>query len=298
MILVTGASGHTAHYLIVRLLAGGRRVRALVRPASAVQHLAGLDIELCRADLEDGAGLREACSGAEAVCALSHIRLAPAVLTACRAAGVPRVVFMSSARRYTRFPDKRARAVIAGEEAVRASALDYTIVRPTMIYGDDRDRNISRLVALVRRWRVLPLPGGGANLVQPIWVGDVACALEAALRPAAAGREYDLGGAQPQPYRVLIEEIAAALGTRIRLVPVPLSLAMPLAWAAERLGTCLGTQPPLTTGQLRRMREDRTVDWSAAAADLDFQPLDFAEGIRKKLALAGRQPGAPDTPGG
>ena len=270
-------------------------MRALVRPGSKVDHLTGLDIELCRGDLETGAGLGEAFAGAEAVCALSHIRLAPAVIAACRAGDVGRAVFMSSARRYTRFPDASARAVITGEEAVRTSGLDCTILRPTMIYGDRRDRNITRLVALTQRWPLLPLPGGGANLVQPVWVEDVAQALEAALRPAAAGREYDLGGAHPLTYREMIEEIAAALGKRARAVPIPLALMMPLARGAELAGRCLGAEAPLTTAQLRRMREDRTVDWSAAAADLGFRPLTFAQGIRRKTALADRLPRLEDA---
>src|SRR5205085_5177203 len=103
------------------------------------------------------------------------------------------------------------------------SALDWTLVRPTMIYGTPADRNIARLLRLLRRAPLVPLPGGGRSLQQPVHVDDVADAIVRALeRDPSIGRAYDLGGPEPLTLRELVQDAARAVGRRPWLVTVPL----------------------------------------------------------------------------
>lgn len=281
MILVTGATGHTGQRLTARLLEHGEPVRVLTRrdPERLPARLRGA--EIVRGDIEDAACLARAVSGCRAVVAMTHIRFSRHVLAAARASGVRRVVFMSSARRFTKYPEHTARWVIEGEAAVMESDLDWTILRPSMIYGGDEDNNLTHLVRSLRRWPVHALPDGGRMLWQPVFTWDVVSALVAALdNPATIGRDYTLAGPEPISYADMVRTILREAGLRRLLVPVPLGVVM----LAARILSRVMSNPPLRPDQVQRMREDKVFDISAARRDLGFDPIPFQEGIRRKLA--------------
>lgn len=281
MILVTGATGHTGQRLTARLLERGGGVRVLTRrdPERLPARLQGA--EIVRGDIEDPACLARAASGCRAIIAMTHIRFAARVVAAARDAGVRRVLFMSSARRFTKYPEHTARWVIEGEEAVMGSGLDWTILRPTMIYGGDEDNNLTHLVRSLRRWPVHALPDGGRMLWQPVFTWDMVAAILAALdNPAAIGRDYTLAGPEPVSYADMVRTILRTAGLRRLLVPVPLGAVM----LAARVLARVMARPPLHPDQVQRMREDKVFDISDARRDLGFEPIPFAEGIRRKLA--------------
>ena len=109
---------------------------------------------------------------------------APAIVAAAVGAGLGRAVFVSTTAVATGLPARSKAVRLAAEATVRSSGLAWTILRPTMIYGAPGDRNMSRLLALLIRARrglpgvglpvVLPVPGGGRGLQQPVHVADIA----------------------------------------------------------------------------------------------------------------------------
>ena len=162
------------------------------------------------------------------------------------------------------------------EEQIRESGLKWTILRPTMIYGAPGDRNLSRLLTLLPRVPVLPVPGGGRHLQQPVHVADVAGAvLSAVERPESAGTTYDIAGPEPLSFAELLRVAARAAGSRTRFVPVPLS---PLV-AAARGYELLAARPRIRAEQLQRLAEDKAFSIEDAARDLGYAPRSFAEGI-------------------
>ncbi len=185
-----------------------------------------------------------------------------------------RTVCVSSARRFTRWPDEPARAVIAAEAELASDPAGWVALRATMICGGGRDKNIARLVRLVRRWPVIPLPGGGRRLIQPLFVDDLVEALLAASHaPEVAGRIIDVAGPEPISLREAVRVIARALGRRRVIVPVPLA---PARWAA-----CVFRRSAL--GRVRRLGEDRVLDIAEARQLLGFAPRPFAENICASL---------------
>jgi nucleoside-diphosphate-sugar epimerase len=201
---------------------------------------------------------------------------APAILWATRAAGIDRAVFTSTTAVTTRLP-ARSRAVrLMAEEQIRESGLKWTILRPTMIYGAEGDRNLSRLLTLLPRLPVLPVPGGGRQLQQPVHVADVAGAvLSAVERPETAGTSYDIAGPQPLSFADLLRISAQAAGSRARFVPVPLG---PLV-AAARAYELLAAHPRIRAEQLQRLAEDKAFSITEASRDLGYAPRSFADGI-------------------
>lgn len=285
-VLVTGALGFVATRLIPRLLERGERVVALVRPARDASRLESLGVAVRRADLADPALGADVFAGVRAVVHLAGLALVPRFLGAVEGAGVRRGVFISSAGVHTRLASAGADAKRAGEARLRASPIGWTILRPSMIYGRPGDRNLERLLDWIARCPVLPLPGGGRVLQQPVHVDDLVDAVLAALeRPAAVRREYDLGGPEPLTLRAMIDECARAQGRRAWPLPLPLGPVH----AALRLARRAGLRTPVRPEQLLRLEESKAVDIGPARADLGFAPRPFAEGIAAEAAmLAGR----------
>ncbi len=278
MIFVFGATGYTGRFVVDALLKADERVRCLVRGNRSVR---GWDsVSLHKGDLEQPASFVNALNGCATVISVAHIRFAPQIVEACYNAGIRRAVFFSSTRRFSKIETSNVEQVSAGEEAVVTSGLDYTLLRPSMIYGPGDDRNISRLYAFLNRHRLMPILGAGDNLVQPVYVEDVAEAAMAALwRVGAIGRVYTLAGPEPMAYRDMIDVLAQVAGRLVLKVHIPLFVALPLVGLCEKLMPKF----PLQLDQGRRMREDRAFDISEARWELGFVPRSFEQGAREAL---------------
>src|SRR6202011_5227534 len=130
--------------------------------------------------------------------------------------GVHRAVFTSTTGIFTSLPTASRAVRLEAEVAVRAAPLDWTILRPTMIYGTARDRNISRLLRFLKRSPVFPLCGNA--LWQPIHVDDLADAVVAALEePRSYRKSYNVAGPSPLTFADLVQTAARAVRRRVLL---------------------------------------------------------------------------------
>jgi uncharacterized protein YbjT (DUF2867 family) len=262
-------------------------VAALVRPGRAAARLEALGVEVRRVDLTGPAIGAEVFAGGRALVHLAGVGIVPRFITALERAGVPRGVFVSSAGVYTRLGSPSAAAKRVGEARLRASTLDATILRPSMIYGRPGDRNVERLLRWLARIPVVPLPGGGHVHQQPVHVDDLVSAILAFLdRPAVRRSEYDVGGPESLSLRTLIEQSARAVGRRAVVIPLPLRPVHGLVHTLRRMGLPV----PILPEQLLRLEESKAVDISPARRDLDFAPRSFADGVGAEAALLAGEP--------
>jgi uncharacterized protein YbjT (DUF2867 family) len=280
LIFVTGGSGHTGRRLVQALVERGENVRALTRDPAKIPLPVRKHIEIVRCGLEEETRVREAMAGCTALIGLTHIKFAGQITKLMRHANLQRGIFMSSTRRFTSFPEETARQVIDGEEVVRTSGLDYTIIRASMIYGGKQDNNLEHLIASLRRWPVHPLVGGGSMKWQPVFTWDVVQALLAALdRPVTIGKEYTIAGPEPITYKQMVQTMLREAKLSRFLLPVPLGAAR----TAVKIYASRTSAPRIRPDQIERLQEDKTFDISEARRDLDFNPISFEEGIRRKL---------------
>ncbi len=282
---VTGGSGFLGGRVLPLLAARGHEATALARTKSAAARVVELGARPIAGDLDDPASLDAAfsASGADALVNLASLGFghAPSIVAAAEEAEIKRAVFVSTTAVFTRLNASSKRTRIEAEQAVRDSQLSWTLLRPTMIYGTPADRNMARLLRLVRRSPIVPLPGGGGGLLQPVHVEDVASAVVAALESTGAiGKIYDLAGPEPLSLRQAVAQAAAATGRRPRLVPVPIGPAA----AALGIYEQLSSHPRLRVEQLKRVAEDKVFDIGPAQMDLGYAPRCFAEGIREEAA--------------
>lgn len=195
--------------------------------------------------------------------------------------GARRVVALSSTSLFTKEnssdsgEQEIAERLAAGENALRtwgeARGVEWVILRPTLIYGGGRDRNISEMARFMRRFGFFPLLGRAGGLRQPVYVDDVASACLAALNSPGNNRAYNLSGGETLSYRDMAGRVFAALGRRPRLVTVPLRLFR-LALALMRL---LPRYRHWSAAMAERMNQDLVFDHADAERDLGYAPRPF-----------------------
>jgi uncharacterized protein YbjT (DUF2867 family) len=262
---------------------GGGKLRVAVIGSTGqtgpdvVRGLSGRGIEVIATPRH--APLAAALRGADAVVSLAPAHTVEQVLDALPTT-CSRVVVSSSIRKYSRFGDSGARAARSVDSRLSAARCEAVALNFSLIYGQERDRTINRMIALLQRAAIIPLPDGGRHTVQPIYIDDMVASVAAALvGPDLGGVSIDVAGPRAIPYREMVETIAAALGRKIRILSLP---STPFT-AAETMAGWFGATLPLV-GELARMAEDKRIDIAPMRARLGVDPIDFAEGLSRRLA--------------
>ena len=285
-VLVTGGTGFTGSHVVPRLVASGFQVRCFVRETSKTAVIGSRNVEFVRGDLGDSASLLSAMRGIDILANLASLGFGHAngIVESALNAGVSRALFFSTTAVFTTLaaPSKSVR--LAAEEKIKKSGLRYTIFRPTMIYGDGRDRNMSRLIRYLKRFPVIPVVGNGENLQQPVHVDDLAAAVPAALAvEQTEHQEYNLSGAEPLSFNDVIDTICRLLHRSVLKIHLPRAPVVAALTLAERTGL----RCPIRSEQIQRLNEDKAFDHSRASEDFGFSPRSFEEGIRAELAGMG-----------
>jgi nucleoside-diphosphate-sugar epimerase len=287
-LLVVGGSGFLGGYVLREAARQGHQVLALARSPAAARLVEAHGARPLAGDLDDARCLDEAFSAAhcEALVCLASLGYGhgPGIVAATEEAGIPRAVFVSTTAVTTTLHPATKQVRLNAEQQIRGSALDWTILRPTMIYGAPGDRNLSRLLRVLRRTPVLPVPGTGTCLHQPVHVADAAAAVLATLQqPAAIGSLYDVAGPQPLSFTELLHTCIHAVGSGTRLVPVPLAPLVTMARGYERLSR----HPRIRNEQLLRLAEDKAFPIEDAIRDLGYAPRPFTDGIAEEARMLG-----------
>jgi NADH dehydrogenase len=292
-VLVTGSTGFVGKVVVRALLAQGFLVRCLVRPGSE-HDLKGFEsIDRVPGDVMSPDGLTPSVEGCAALVHLVgvireqprrgvtferlHTQATRNMVALARAAGIKRYVHMSALG--TR-PGARARyhrTKWEAEEAVRASDLEWTIFRPSIIFGRG-DAFMSVLGRSVKRLPVMPVLGDGRYRLQPIPVEQVADGFVGALRtPASIRQTYDVAGPTPYAFVDLLDEVGRALGRpHVRKLHVPLAPVRAITRALDWLPFY-----PVSTDQLIMLEEESVTDPSRFFGELGLKPEPLAAGLRR-----------------
>jgi hypothetical protein len=174
-----------------------------------------------------------------------------------------------------------ASRILEAETAIlkvaRQAGFDWTILRPTLIYGAGRDRNITAVADFIHRWRFFPVAWPGKGGRQPVHAADLATAAMACLdNPSARNTSFNLAGGEVLTYREMVRRVFRAMGRPVRILMLPAylpALALRLARKPTEFSPAL----------FRRMNEDLVFDQSAAATALGYQPRPFLPELPARL---------------
>ncbi len=206
--------------------------------------------------------------------------------------GVRRVIVLSSTSRFSKSNSSDleeqsvAQRLADAEKCVQTWAenhgIEWVILRPTLIYGCGRDKNITEIAGIIYRVGFFPLLGKALGLRQPVHSEDVAGACVAVLNSSSVvNREYNISGGETLTYREMIVRVFVAMERPVRVLPVPL-------WVFGGVVTLLRLIPRYrlwSTAMVERMNRDLLFDHSDAVHDFNFNPRGFvltAEDVYQK----------------
>ncbi len=327
-VLVTGGTGYFGVRLVQALRLRGARVRVLARPSTDTKRLEALGAQIARGDVTDPASLGAAVEGRPVVIHAAgrvsdwgprreffrvNAQGTANIVAACRGAGVRRLVHLGSLTVLglprdgalideTATPpaapaDAYTASRLSGERIVRAAhgegGLETVVVRCGLIWGPGEPTILPRILALLRRGRMV-YPGGGRNHLGLAYVDNlVEGVILAATVPAAAGRLYHITDGEDVTCREALDAIAAALGVPPPRRAVPFPVVYAIAALLEGLARAVrsATPPAITRYGARLLACDCRYDIGRARRELGYRPaVSFREGVAR--LAAGGQSGA------
>ncbi len=246
-VLVLGGSGFIGRHVVAALVRRGIMVTVPARRRERAKHLILLPtVDVIEADIMATGVLERLMRGQDAVINLvgvlhgpdfetPHVKLAEAVVAACRATGVKRLVHMSALGAAPDAPSAYQRSKAKGEQAVMAATdLEVTVFRPSVVYGPE-DQFLNTFACLARFTPALMIPCPDARF-QPVYVADVANAFVASLGELDAhGRRYELAGPREYTLKELVRCACEWTGRRRLVLGMPQTLSYVSAWFLQRM---------------------------------------------------------------
>jgi len=293
-VLVTGGAGFVGRHVCRALAARGVLPRILVRPGSEDQIPEDLR-KSCRVtpgDVTVREFVENAAQGTDAIIHLVgiirefpakgitfeklHVDATRNALHAAKKWGITRYVHMSALGAepggITAYFDTKGRA----EELVRDSGLEWTIFRPSVIFGPG-DQFVSKLSATFRKAPFFPVPGDGEYRLQPVFVGDVAKGFADAVgRTGLSGKIFEVGGPERFSYNDLVDRIAKSAGRKVRRVHVPVSRMARMVRLLSRF-----ERFPVTVEQLAMLLSESVCDGAPYYSEFSFDPLPLSAYLQK-----------------
>ena len=213
---------------------------------------------------------------------LVQLRQAPTILDTLQTLGqTPRLVIIGTTGVYSKYNQYSAEYKTA-ETRLKAYPGPYCLLRPTMIYGSYRDKNIHKLIRFCHQFGLFPVFGSGENLLQPVHAEDLAKTLLYLWENPHITGEYELSGGTVVSFRELLTLVSNLLNKPVRQVPLPLKIGL---LVANLLEAALKTKSPIKVEQILRLQEDKAFPHDDAQQDLAFYPRSLEEGLRQEVEL-------------
>lgn len=290
-IFLAGGTGFVGGHVRQALLAKGHTIKLLVH-GKTVKPEPGVDE--VQGDVTVLSSVMEAVKGCDATINLVgiirehpskrvtferlHVEATRNIISAAKAEGIKRHIQMSALGTSAKSTSKYFHSKYQAERELIRSGLDYTIFRPSIIFGP-KDEFVNMLAGYIRRLPVVPVVGDGRYQLQPISANDVArCFAEALEKPETIGQTYELCGPDRMSYNLLLDTIARVLGKhKVLKIHNPLSLMRLVVPVMEHLPFF-----PITSDQIAMLTQGNTCDGSWRRT-FTFQPTGFELGIRRYL---------------
>lgn len=272
--VIFGATGRTGRLIVARFKDLGFNVVAVGR---SLKKLRGLGEEMAICDFADpdlGPATSPVKSG-DIVVLSAGVGFVSKILTLCPP-DINRLVVLGTARHLSKYPGDTGIAMLDAINLLQGQSINWTLLAPTMIYGAAGENNVKRMAKLIRRFGVVPLPGGGKNLLQPIHTLDVVEAVvRAATSDSANKKLIHIGGPESITNKYFLEQIAKAIDKNVKILNLPKPIMLMLAFVTRFIPGV----PSITNEEVERLLEDRSVDISDMKNLLGMDPIPLDKGL-------------------
>ena len=287
MLLVIGITGHTGKYFLRELKENNYtgRIRFLIRNKNDenIFKKYNLNYEVMYGDLNNKEDIQNACKGIDTILEIYNIRYSLDVLDAALNENVKRIIFIHTTGIYSKYKMASEEYKRIEKEVIKKAKekIDITILRPTMIYGDICDHNISKFIKMMDKMKIYPLIAGGRAKIQPVNARDLGRAYYQVLvnDEKTKNQDYNLSGEEPISIKDMLKNISYILNKKTLFIPIPLYFSVFCAYILKIL----------TLGKINivekvlRMDEDRCFDNSKAREDFGYTTIDFQKGLKEEI---------------
>ena len=286
--LLTGATGLTGGLMLqkIAVLQPGYEMNCLVRPTSNCDLINSLNLKLTYY-LGDSASLStwDTVLSQQIFTTIIHLvqlRQIPTLINSLsKFQQTPRLIIIGTTGVYSKYNQYSAEYKQA-EEVLSQYEGSYCLLRPTMIYGSPKDKNLHKLIRFCYRYQFFPIFGQGNNLLQPIHAEDLAQAIVSVmLNPNITGA-YDLSGGTVVTLVELIALVEKILEKSVYPLQIPYALGL---WSATIIEKILGKRSPIRREQVLRLQEDKAYPHESATRDFDFAPRSLDTGLREEVDI-------------
>lgn len=295
-VLITGISGKNGRYLLeameknrIKDNLDNIHFKIFLREGSDTSYVdaSSLDLEKYYGAIDTKEEAADFVKGGyDTLLHIAGIQRSEQVVSAAIEAGVKRFILVHTTGIYSKYKEagEGYRIIDAKvKEMCNEAGASLTILRPTMIYGDLKDGNISVFIKMVDKLRVFPVISGAKYELQPVWCKDLGYAFyDVLMNPEITdNKEYDLSGGKPILLIDIFREIGRQLGVKNTFVSVPYWIAYS---GAVALYICTFTKKDYRE-KVQRMVEPRAYSHEKAKEDFGYSPLEFAEGVKEEIIL-------------
>lgn len=283
-ILITGVTGHSGKWFLDELKKNSfsDEIHIIVRNKHNINiENSKLNIILHEGDLNDSTFLNECTKNIDTIVHIANIHYSLELIKSAVKNNVNWFIAVHTTGIFSKFKSASFEYKEIEKKIFKfKDKINITILRPTMIYGSQKDYNMHKLIKFIDYSFIFPLFGDGSNLMQPVHARDLGKAYYMVLDnfEKTSNKNYNLPGKNSIEYKYMINLVASKLNKKILILPIPISVAYNLTKICEKLPFF-----PISSEQVLRMKEDKAFSFEKAYNDFDYKPVSFEEGISDQI---------------
>lgn len=281
-ILITGARGNSAYFFLKKLEKKkiDSKIYLISRSKDKNDYFKqfNLNLHIFNGDINDEIFFGNCLKKIDTVLHLANMENSE-IVTKVAAKKVKWLILVHSTMIYSKYPSKFINNRLRIDKKIKKKYNNVTILRPTMIYGRN-DINISKLISFMQKFKYFPVFGNGENLMQPIYVEDLAESYFKVIinKSKTFNKSYNLPGKEPISYMNLLKTVEKKLNKKIYFFKIPIGLSIIFIRFFQIIFLNI---LPINASQIKRLSEDKVFSFKDARKDFLFDPMNFEDGIKK-----------------
>ena len=285
-LIIFGARGNTANYFLKILekekFEGEITVVSRHKNKNNYFNQFKLNFKILNGDIKETNFLEKCFDNIDTVLNLANMENSPKIVEIGSKHKVKWFILVHSTMIFSKNKSKFILNRINIEKDLLKKNKNLTILRPTMIYGNKRDINISRLIKYLDKFKIFPIFGNGKNLLQPVYVNDLSKSYFNVIKNknVTFNKSYNLAGKNSIEYLKILKIIESALKKKIIFIRLPINIS---AILVKILNILFFGKFPINSSQVRRQGEDKIFSFDEATKDFNFNPIKIEEGLKLQI---------------